>query len=241
MVRFKNRWLLVELLFPAQYASNASAPDVLALRPPGLDQDAVDVDNDQILASQDSEDADDPTILPLSFYTSGTTPAQPFLTPTKPVVISSTHSIPTNTQTSTPGAVVQNNQIWQAVRDSVMDVCGDVGWGKVASSLQVKYYSPTTSLCIIRVAREHVRTAWTGLTFVNEIGGQPVIPRVVAVSGTIKKLHFAAIRYSREITALYLAHTLRTLESDALRKTETDAWKARRQQVEAELLALDDA
>lgn len=82
--------------------------------------------------------------------------------------------------------------------------------------------------------------------------------------GTIKKLHFAAIRYSREITALYLAHTLRTLgmpssrahsrhtpaatdsgplrvESDALRKAETDAWKARREQVEAELLALDDA
>lgn len=170
----------------------------------------IDDDDREALASQDPEDIDDPTILPLSFYASGrTTPAQPFLTPVKPIVISSAHAAPDNTQTSTPGAVVQNNQIWQAVRDSVMDVCGDVGWGKVASSLQgssspscaaarrpcppllklidcsvVKYYSPTTSLCIIRVAREHVRTAWTGLTFVNDIGGQPVIPRVVAVSGT---------------------------------------------------------
>jgi RNase P/RNase MRP subunit POP5 len=81
----------------------------------------------------------------------------------------------------------------------------------IHSTTTVKYYSPTTSLCIIRVAREHIRTAWTGLTFVNNIAGQPCIPRVVAVSGTIKKLHFAAIRYSREVTALYLAHTLRTL------------------------------
>ncbi|KAJ9114387.1 hypothetical protein QFC20_001530 [Naganishia adeliensis] len=166
---------------------------------------------------------------------------KPFLTPTKPIVVSSAHAIPPNATTTTPGAAVQNNQIWQALRDSVMDVCGDVGWGKVASSMQVKYYSPTTSLCIIRVAREHVRTAWTGLTFINNIGGQPVIPRVVAVSGTIKKLHFAAIRYSREITALYLAHTLRTLDSEALRKAEVEAWKARREQVQAELLALDDA
>lgn len=226
----------------------------------------MDLDDDDVLAEQtdqDPEDPDDPTVLPLSFYTTSATPlTQPFLTPTKPIIISSAHAAPANTSQTTPGAVVQNNQIWQAVRDSVMDVCGDVGWGKVASSLQgssapplrlpllssrtakyqllavptVKYYSPTTSLCIIRVAREHVRTAWTGLTFVNTIGGQPVVPRVVAVSGklptprtgshcsswsclmrslvvsgTIKKLHFAAIRYSKEITALYLAHTLRTI------------------------------
>lgn len=58
-------------------------------------------------------------------------------------------------------------------------------WNSCQCFTTVKYYSPTTSLCIIRVAREHVRTAWTGLTFVNNIGGQPVIPRVVAVSGML--------------------------------------------------------
>jgi ribonuclease P/MRP protein subunit POP5 len=149
----------------------------------------MDIDDAAEQKDDDPEDADDPTLLPLS---------------TKPIVVSSSHAVPSTATSSTPGAAVQNNQIWQALRDSVMDVCGDVGWGKVASSMQgqslppfifssfsipdvgliVKYYSPTTSLCIIRVAREHVRTAWTGLTFINAIGGQPVIPRVVAVSGS---------------------------------------------------------
>jgi hypothetical protein len=105
----------------------------------------MDLDDEQIAGEdQDPEDPDDPTILPLSFYTSGAPTAQPFLTPTKPIVISSAHTVTANSTSSTPGAVVQNNQIWQAVRDSVMDVCGDVGWGKVASSLQGSCLLPHT-------------------------------------------------------------------------------------------------
>ncbi|KAJ9102471.1 hypothetical protein QFC21_002871 [Naganishia friedmannii] len=244
MVRFKNRWLLVELLFPGQYSSNIpnidalpshTIPEVVAY---GMDVDDEDLDTSK---NDDPEDPDDPTLLPLSFYTSASSALlPPFLTPSKPIILSSGHVKPVTATSSTPGAVVQNNQIWQALRDSVIDVCGDVGWGKVASNMQVKYYSPTTSLCIIRVAREHIRTAWTGLSFVNTIAGQSVVPRVVAVSGTIKKLHFSAIRYSREITGLYLSHALKTIESDSLRRAEVQAWKSRREQVETELLALDD-
>jgi hypothetical protein len=97
----------------------------------------MDVDDDTLEEGKDPdpEDPDDPTLLPLSFY-SASSITQPFLTPTKPIVVSSAHAIPSNATTTTPGAAVQNNQIWQALRDSVMDVCGDVGWGKVASSMQ---------------------------------------------------------------------------------------------------------
>ncbi|KAJ9121709.1 hypothetical protein QFC22_002329 [Naganishia vaughanmartiniae] len=187
MVRFKNRWLLVELLFPGQYASNIANIDTLTTTFPGVDLDDIHVDEEVAESrNDDPEDPDDPTLLPLSFYTSASSALlPPFLTPSKPIILSSGHVKPTNAISTTPGAVVQNNQIWQALRDSVIDVCGDVGWGKVASSMQVKYYSPTTSLCIIRVAREHIRTAWTGLSFVNTIAGQSVVPRVVAVSGEL--------------------------------------------------------
>jgi hypothetical protein len=99
------------------------------------DEEPTDTKDDP----EDPEDPDDPTLLPLSFYTSALTVdllLPPFLTPSKPIVLSSGHIRPANATYSTPGALVQNNQIWQALRDSVIDVCGDVGWGKVASSLQ---------------------------------------------------------------------------------------------------------
>ncbi|KAJ9125841.1 hypothetical protein QFC24_002625 [Naganishia onofrii] len=144
MVRFKNRWLLVELLFPGQYASNITNVDALlpsTVSP--VDLDGMDVDDEEPTDTKDNpedpEDPDDPTLLPLSFYTSALTVdllLPPFLTPSKPIVLSSGHIRPANATSSTPGALVQNNQIWQALRDSVIDVCGDVGWGKVASSLQ---------------------------------------------------------------------------------------------------------
>ena len=47
----------------------------------------------------------------------------------------------------------------------------------------VKYFSQTTSLCIMRVARDHFRIAWGGLSFMNELDGIRVVPRVIGCSG----------------------------------------------------------
>lgn len=63
------------------------------------------------------------------------------------------------------------------------------------------YHSPITTLTIIRVARPHYRLIWAALTLLTEIGGRRVLPRVVAVSGTIKKLQSAAIVHHRRVTA----------------------------------------
>jgi ribonuclease P/MRP protein subunit POP5 len=81
---------------------------------------------------------------------------------------------------------------------------GDAGWGAVGYSLTgtyrrpfyptpqalislnpVKYYSPTTNLCIIRIGREHVRTAWGAVTLLSSIEGRHVIPNVIHVSGSV--------------------------------------------------------
>ena len=70
------------------------------------------------------------------------------------------------------------------------------------------YHSPLTSLTIIRIARPHYRLVWSAITLLNSINGQAVLPRVVAVSGTIKKLQNAAIAYHRGVTARALAVAL---------------------------------
>lgn len=47
----------------------------------------------------------------------------------------------------------------------------------------VKYFSPTTNICIIRVARDPYRIAWGAVTYLSSIDGQRYIPNVVHVSG----------------------------------------------------------
>jgi ribonuclease P/MRP protein subunit POP5 len=54
---------------------------------------------------------------------------------------------------------------------------------KVLTHFVVKYYSPTTNICIIRVARDHHKTAWAGVTLLSVIEGVKYIPNVLHVSG----------------------------------------------------------
>ena len=90
-------------------------------------------------------------------------------------------------------------QIYAALKQSVIVNFGDTGWGAVGSSLNgtalvhtrrnadgtdvVKYFSPATNICIIRVARDPYRIAWGAVTYLSSIDGQKYIPNVVHVSG----------------------------------------------------------
>ncbi|KAH7884841.1 hypothetical protein F5I97DRAFT_1892718 [Phlebopus sp. FC_14] len=96
-------------------------------------------------------------------------------------------------------------QIHSALRQSVISHFGDAGWGKVGSSLMVKYFSPTTNLCIVRVARDAHTLVWGAVTLLTVIGGTRVIPHIVHVSGTIKHVQLAAMRYNREVVARFRA------------------------------------
>ncbi|KAG1737070.1 uncharacterized protein EDB91DRAFT_1237936 [Suillus paluster] len=93
--------------------------------------------------------------------------------------------------------------IYNALRDSVVTNFGDTGWGAVGMSLTVKYFSPTTNLCIIRVSRDHHRIAWGAVTLLTGIHDVRVIPRVVHVSGTIKHAQLSAIAHNREVIARF--------------------------------------
>lgn len=87
----------------------------------------------------------------------------------------------------------------------------------------VKYCSPATNVCIIRVARDQHNIAWGALTLLTSIDGLRYIPNVVHVSGkyifyrrvlgctygvyigTIKHAQLAAIAHNREVVARYRA------------------------------------
>ncbi|KAG2152554.1 uncharacterized protein EDB93DRAFT_1239917 [Suillus bovinus] len=93
--------------------------------------------------------------------------------------------------------------IYNALRDSVVTNFGDTGWGAVGMSLNVKYFSPLTNLCIIRVARDQHRIAWGAVTLLTSIHDVRVIPRVIHVSGTVKHTQLSAIAYNREVIARF--------------------------------------
>ena len=47
----------------------------------------------------------------------------------------------------------------------------------------VKYFSPKTNLCIIRVARDPHKLAWASVTLITAVDGRRYVPHVVHVSG----------------------------------------------------------
>ncbi|GMK55557.1 hypothetical protein CspeluHIS016_0206130 [Cutaneotrichosporon spelunceum] len=99
--------------------------------------------------------------------------------------------------------------VYKAVRAMCQSVFGDEGWGRVSSSFKVSYHSSLTTLTILRVARPHYRLLWAAITLLTSVGGVAVLPRVVAVSGTIKKLQAAAIVHHRRVTAAAVATLLK--------------------------------
>lgn len=98
---------------------------------------------------------------------------------------------------------LEGKHIWAALKQTVINNFGDSGWGSVSLSLTVKYYSPTTNICIIRVARDYHKMAWSALTLLTTIEGATYIPRVIHLSGTIRHAQKAAITHNREIMAQY--------------------------------------
>ncbi|KAG6906968.1 hypothetical protein DXG01_011165 [Tephrocybe rancida] len=129
--------------------------------------------------------------------------------------------IPVGSGTPAP---IEGKHIWGAIKQSVISNFGDTGWGSVGLSLTVKYYSPTTNICIIRVARDHHKIAWGSVTLLTSIEGTRYIPNVLHLSGdplsslmdhlcsdapskigTIKHAQLAAIEHNREIVARHRA------------------------------------
>lgn len=101
----------------------------------------------------------------------------------------------------------------------------------------VKYYSPHTSVCIIRTSRDHYRTVWAALSMLSSVSGERLLAHVVRCSGplspphpssfysnqwlttvcagegTIKKIQQATIAYNRRLVATVAAYESRPVPS----------------------------
>lgn len=83
----------------------------------------------------------------------------------------------------------------------------------VAVPFTVKYFSPTTNICITRVARgQHIVWGALALTLLTSVEGTRYLLNVVHVSGKLSLLghlyrhaQLAAIAHNRQIVARYLA------------------------------------
>lgn len=211
MVRFKNRHLLVEFI----------SSDSLS---PNIDSAVISGPNDPAPGPDDDDEDDDDDALPVL-------PLVPFAVPHP--------DLSGQLKLGDDGSSV----VFRAVRANVLDIFGDEGWGRLASSFKgqsklfccqaddqhyllrircvseadvpVIYHSPYTTLTILRVARPHYRTLWASLTLLRELNGHPIIPRIVAVSGTIKKLQNRAIAYHRLVTAQMLSAVLAGIPNES--------------------------
>ncbi|EPQ53952.1 hypothetical protein GLOTRDRAFT_130347 [Gloeophyllum trabeum ATCC 11539] len=105
----------------------------------------------------------------------------------------------------TSEADITTKDIYAALKQSILHNFGDTGWGAVGYSLTVKYFSPMTNVCIIRVGRDQHKIAWAGVTLLSSIEGRKFIPNVICVSGTIKHAQLAAIQHNRVVVARFRA------------------------------------
>ncbi|KAF8468494.1 Rpp14/Pop5 family-domain-containing protein [Russula ochroleuca] len=114
------------------------------------------------------------------------------------------------TTTRSPPDAISGKDVFNALKQSILLHFGDVGWGEVGASLAVKYFSPMTNLCIVRVARgTATSTTWAALTLLDRVGGgssgsaegHRVVPHVIHVSGTLKHAQTAAIEWNRRAIA----------------------------------------
>ncbi|WWC58503.1 uncharacterized protein I303_101046 [Kwoniella dejecticola CBS 10117] len=208
MVRFKNRYLLMEFLVPSTFSSNLSVSPTSRddLRLTEEERMNIDIDGDPEHSSDDDDDGDDDDddgldLMPI--------PKAPFLLSTA------------RPSLGLGDEAASQQAIYKAIRGAIQDVFGDEGWARVASSFRVIYHSPLTTLTFIRIARPYYRLIWSGLTFLTSLGpgsgsgsknsgvgaSVNVIPRVIGVSGTIKKMQNKGIAYHRLIIARMITHS----------------------------------
>jgi ribonuclease P/MRP protein subunit POP5 len=95
-----------------------------------------------------------------------------------------------------------------AIVDSVALNFGEFGLGVVSASLQVKFFSPQTSMFILRVCRDFCTQARAALTFLSDVGKLPVRVEVLHEAGSIRTCRTHGLRiYDRLLQGMVAERT----------------------------------
>ncbi|KAF2188256.1 hypothetical protein K469DRAFT_724808 [Zopfia rhizophila CBS 207.26] len=126
-----------------------------------------------------------------------------FLYPTPDTTSTYKETIPELLQFNHPTSDQLNiGLLLKAIRGGVTELFGDYGVGVVNQGLKVNYLSTATSTAIIRCPRAHYQLVWAALTFMTKWPrpiDQPVVVKIVRVSGTIIKVEEEVIRRAKKI------------------------------------------
>ncbi|WWC66479.1 uncharacterized protein I206_100381 [Kwoniella pini CBS 10737] len=196
MVRFKNRYLLVEFLIPSSFSSNIQNNHQNEEEFMNLEEEENNILNDE----DDGEDEEDEEDLD---YTLKLIPKIPFLLPKYQTLL------------EIGDENISQQIIYKSIKGIIQDIFGDEGWSRVSSSFRVIYHSTLTTLTFIKIARPYYRLIWSSLTFLttlssgnnNNSKNLKIIPRVIGISGTIKKMQNLGITYHRLIIAQLINHS----------------------------------
>ncbi|KAJ1980854.1 RNA-binding protein pop5 [Dimargaris cristalligena] len=83
-----------------------------------------------------------------------------------------------------PKLVVSTTTIFSKIRDTVIDLFGDVGHSQLLNRVQ---------------PRDQYQQIWAALSFIRSLDGKGCMVRALHLSGTIVKCQRAAIRYNQEL------------------------------------------
>ncbi|KAF2200080.1 hypothetical protein GQ43DRAFT_449775 [Delitschia confertaspora ATCC 74209] len=126
-----------------------------------------------------------------------------FLYPTATTNASSKGPVPEFIQFHHPTSdQLTHGLLLKSIRDGVSELFGDYGAGVVSTGLKINYLSTATSTMIIRCPRSHYQLVWAALTFMTKLPkpiNQPVVVKIVRVSGTIRKAEEEVIRRAQAI------------------------------------------
>ncbi|RUS77908.1 hypothetical protein EGW08_014339 [Elysia chlorotica] len=101
-------------------------------------------------------------------------------------------------QTAESGPQMETYQVYQAVKQSLLESHGDYGLAALQSSLSVKYLNIKTNIAIIRGERRHFDMVTSSLIFITEVGGLDVAFRTLHVGGSIRSCQKFLIDYHRK-------------------------------------------
>ncbi|KAG0246037.1 hypothetical protein BGX31_004916 [Mortierella sp. GBA43] len=80
---------------------------------------------------------------------------------------------------------LSSKDLLYAIKESITENFGDYGAGTTQRPLSLKYFSPYTSIGILRISREETHTAWGALTLIRELKGKPCIIKILHTSGML--------------------------------------------------------
>eukprot|EP00039_Didymoeca_costata_P005838 m.85104 g.85104 ORF g.85104 m.85104 type:complete len:133 (-) comp12995_c0_seq4:793-1191(-) len=92
--------------------------------------------------------------------------------------------------------------VLKAVQGAVQAFHGDYGLGCIMSSFQVKYFNPMTSICLLRVSKDHYEELWSALTLMTSLNSRSCLFTVIHVGGTIRSCQKALIKKNKQALAL---------------------------------------